>query len=70
MNYSHYAGPGWRPTFPALAVGLMSASSPWLWAVHSRRVSRDALMAAGLVEPHALRLGVTAGRGTRSGRRG
>lgn len=59
MNYSHYALPGWRPTFPAAAVGLMSASSPWLWAVHSRRVSRDALLAKGLVEPHALRLGMT-----------
>lgn len=59
MNYSHYAAPGWRPTFPAVAVGLMSVSSPWLWAVHSRRVSRDALMARGLVEPHALRLGST-----------
>jgi hypothetical protein len=59
MNYSHYAAPGWRPTFAAVAVGLMSVSSPWLWAVHSRRVSRDALMARGLVEPHALRLGST-----------
>jgi hypothetical protein len=59
MNYSHYAGPNWRPTFEAVAVGLMSASSPWLWAIHSRRASRAALMAAGLVEPHALRLGVT-----------
>lgn len=59
MNYSHFAGPGWRPTFPALAVGLMSASSPWLWSVHSRRVSRDALMARGLIEPHALRIGAT-----------
>jgi hypothetical protein len=58
-NYSHYAGPGWRPTFPALVTGLMSASSPWLWGIHSRRVSRDALMAAGLIEPHALRLGMT-----------
>lgn len=56
MNYSHYAR-DWRPTFVAVAVGLMSASSPWLWAVHSRRASRDALMAAGLIEPHALRLG-------------
>jgi hypothetical protein len=59
MNYSHFAAPGWRPTFTAVAVGLMSASSPWLWAVHSRRVSRDALMARGLIEPHALRLGAT-----------
>jgi hypothetical protein len=59
MNYSHYMAPGWRPTFAAVAIGLMSASSPWLWAVHSRRVSRDALLARGLVEPHALRLGFT-----------
>jgi hypothetical protein len=59
MNYSHYAAPGWRPTFAAVALGLMSASSPWLWSVHSRRVSRDALMAAGLIEPHAVRLGGT-----------
>jgi DNA-binding transcriptional regulator YiaG len=59
MNYDHYAGPGWRPTFAAVAFGLMSVSSPWLWAVHSRRASRDALMARGLVEPHALRLGMT-----------
>jgi hypothetical protein len=59
MNYSHYAAPRWRPTFAAVAVGLMSAASPWLWAVHSRRASRDQLLAAGLVEPHALRLGAT-----------
>jgi len=58
-NYSHYAGPGWAPTFAAVAVGLCSAISPWLWGIHSRRVSRDKLMAAGLVEPHALRLGPT-----------
>jgi hypothetical protein len=59
MNYSHYAAPHWRPTFAAVAIGLMSASSPWLWSVHSRRVSRDRLIAAGLIEPHALRLGAT-----------
>jgi hypothetical protein len=59
MNYSHYAAPGWRPTFAAVAVALCSAASPWLWGIHSRRVSRDRLMAAGLVEPHALRLGGT-----------
>lgn len=59
MNYSHYAAPGWRPTFGAVAFALMSASSPWLWAVHSRRQSRDALKARGLIEPHALRLGPT-----------
>jgi hypothetical protein len=59
MNYSHYAGMQWRPTFAAVAFALMSASSPWLWAIHSRRVSRDALKAAGLIDPHAVRLGAT-----------
>jgi hypothetical protein len=51
MNYSHWMAPGWRPTFAAVTFGLMSVSSPWLWSVHSRRVSRDA--------PHAVRLGAT-----------
>ncbi len=59
MNYNHYAGPHWRPDFQAVAVGLMSASSPWLWGIHSRRQSRAALIARGLIEPHALRLGMT-----------
>jgi hypothetical protein len=58
-NYSHYAAADWRPTFAAVAVALCSAISPWLWGVHSRRASRDRLIAAGLIEPHALRLGVT-----------
>lgn len=58
MNYSHYAHNG-RPTFAAVAVGLMSAASPWLWAIYARRQSRDALMAQGLLEPHALRLGAS-----------
>lgn len=59
LNYSHYAGPHWRPTAAAVICGLMSVISPWLWSVHSRRVSRDELMARGLVEEHALRLGAT-----------
>jgi len=59
MNYSHYMAAGWRPTFAAVTFGLMSVSSPWLWSVHSRRVSRDALKARGLIEAHAVRLGAT-----------
>jgi len=57
MNYSHYAAPHLRPTFMAVGMFLMSAISPWLWGVHTRRVSRDKLMALGLVEGHAVRLG-------------
>lgn len=59
MNYSHWCAPGWRPTFAAVTFGLMSVSSPWLWSVHSRRVSRDALKDRGLIESHAVRLGAT-----------
>ena len=59
LNYSHFDGPGWRPTVEAVTFGMMSAISPWLWSVHSRRVSRDALKAKGLIEPHAVRLGGT-----------
>lgn len=56
MNYSHYAS-GWHPTVMAVGMGLMSLASPSLWGVYSRRASRDRLMAQGLVEPHAVRLG-------------
>lgn len=59
MNYSHYAAPHWRPTFPAVGLFLMSALSPWLWGVHTRRVSRDELMAKGQLEGRSLRLGAT-----------
>lgn len=59
MNYTHYMARNWRPTFAAVTFGLMSVSSPWLWSVHSRRASRDALKARGLIEPHAVRLGAT-----------
>lgn len=57
MNYSHYAS-SWHPNALAVSLGLMSALSPWLWGVHSRRASRDRLMERGLVEEHAVRLGV------------
>jgi len=56
MNYSHYAL-HWHPNALAVGLGLMSALSPWLWGIHSRRASRDQLMAQGLIEGHAIRLG-------------
>lgn len=56
MNYSHYA-PGFRPTFEAVATGLMSVSSPYLWGIYSRRNSRDTLKAKGLIESRAVKLG-------------
>jgi hypothetical protein len=59
LNYSHYAAPHWRPTALAVIMFIASAISPWLWGVYSRRVSRDQLMAEGLIERHAVRLGGT-----------
>lgn len=58
INYGHYAS-FQHPNSEAIAVGLMSASSPWLWAIFTRRMSRDALRRQGLIEGHAVRLGAT-----------
>lgn len=54
LNYSHYSA-GWRPTFLAIATGLMSVSSPWLWNVYSTRTGRARLAAMGLIEPRTVR---------------
>lgn len=56
LNWSHYSAHG-HPTFAAVGTAVMSAASPFLWGIFSRRQSRDALMAKGLIEPHAARLG-------------
>jgi len=56
MNFSHYS-PGFHPTVAGIGTGLLSASSPWLWGVYSRRVSRDLLAEKGLIEPGSVRLG-------------
>jgi len=58
VNGSHFLVNG-QITAAAIGMGLMSASSPFLWAIHSRRQSRDKLMENGEIEPHALRLGIT-----------
>ena len=58
LNYSHYAS-HWHPTAKAVSLGLLSALSPWLWGMFSRRVSRDLLMAQGLLEGRAVKLGAT-----------
>jgi hypothetical protein len=59
MSYSHWAAPHWQPTFLAVLMFCMSAISPWLWGIYTRRASRDALMEQNLVEGHAVRLGAT-----------
>ncbi|MGH7239453.1 MAG: hypothetical protein ACREHG_05220 [Candidatus Saccharimonadales bacterium] len=59
LNASHFLGVNGAITAAAIAMGILSASSPWLWSIYSRRVSRSALLANGLIEPHAVRLGST-----------
>lgn len=56
MNYSHYAS-HWHPTVMGVMMGMFSLMSPWLWGVHSHRISRDVLLTLGLIEEHAVRLG-------------
>jgi hypothetical protein len=53
LNYSHFAGPGLRPTAAALAFGALSSISPWLWSIRSRSLRRDQLRAAGLIDPRS-----------------
>ena len=57
LNYSHYMRPGWQPTVAAVTFGLMSAISPWLWSVYSRRRSRDQLKALNRIDEPSVRLG-------------
>lgn len=57
INASHYLNNG-RITAAAVGMFILSASSPWLWAINTRRQSRDALKSLGLIEDRALKLGI------------
>lgn len=57
MNYTHYS-PHWDPTSKGIILGTLSASSPVLWNIYSKRVSRDDLKAKGLIEPRSVKLGL------------
>lgn len=50
INYAHYATPDGSPTAAAVAFGLVSLLSPWLWGLHSRRALHAQLELAGLVD--------------------
>lgn len=56
LNGSHFMRDG-RITAASVGMFILSASSPWLWAIHTRRQSRDALKARGLIEDRAVKLG-------------
>jgi hypothetical protein len=55
LNYSHFAGEDLQPTTPAIAFGMLSALSPWLWGIRSRSMRRDQLRTLGLIDPRAAR---------------
>jgi hypothetical protein len=57
LNASHFLNHG-HLTAASIGMGLLSASSPWLWAIHSRREARDELKARGLIDDRAVRLGL------------
>ena len=57
LNYSHFAGPGWKPNAWAVVFALASVMSPAMWSAYTRRVSRSELKAKGSIEDHAVRLG-------------
>lgn len=60
INYSHFTNGHWdQPTAVGIVVGMMSAISPWLWSTYSRSVSRSILFTRGLIDEHALRMGMT-----------
>lgn len=56
MNYAAHCNPHYQPTALALAFGILSALSPWLWAVQSRRTHRDELSATGLIDPRTVHI--------------
>lgn len=44
MNYAHFARPDMKPTAAAVAFGMLSLLSPWMWGLHSRRAARIQLL--------------------------
>lgn len=56
LNYAHFAGAGYAPTAQAVAFGLLSAISPWLWAIRSRSLNRGRLAELGLIDERGVKL--------------
>jgi hypothetical protein len=55
LNYLHYA-PTWSsPSVTAVAFGILSTVSPWLWGVRSRSMHRAELRDRGLIDSRAVR---------------
>jgi len=50
INYAHFAKPDLSPTAGALVFAAFSASSPWLWSLHTRRAEYEKLREDGLLD--------------------
>jgi hypothetical protein len=50
LNYAHFAGPRLTPTAAAVAFGMVSLLSPWLWGLHTRRLQHVQLLREDLVD--------------------
>jgi hypothetical protein len=55
LNYAHFADDG-RPTAQAVTFGLLSAISPWLWAIRSRSLNRGRLAELDMIDERGLKL--------------
>jgi hypothetical protein len=56
LNYAHFAGDSYTPNPQAITFGLLSAISPWLWAIRSRSMNRDRLDELDMVDERGLKL--------------
>lgn len=56
LNGSHWLNHG-HLTAAATGMAMLSAASPFLWSIRTRRESRDALKSQGLIEDRAVKLG-------------
>lgn len=59
LNYAHFAGASYAPTAQAVTFGMLSAISPWLWAIRSRSMNRDRLAELDMTDERGLKLSTT-----------
>lgn len=59
INYAHFAAPGMRPTAAAVAFGLLSLLSPWLWGLHTRRLQHVQLTVEGVLDGEGATFGAS-----------
>lgn len=56
LNYAHFAGDTYTATPQAITFGLLSAISPWLWAIRSRSMNRGRLAELDMIDERGLKL--------------